>query len=67
MTEPRDPRRLVGSKWTRRAPGERLCHWIAIERSGAEVVLQAVLEPAATQRLAWRALRDRARWQPGWR
>ena len=64
--EPRHPGRLAGSKWTRCDEGRAFCHWIAIEVTRDEVVLQAILEPTATLRLPWRALRDRARWQPGW-
>lgn len=64
--EPRHPGRLAGSKWTQRDAGRAFSHWIVIEVSGDQVVLQAILDPATTRRLAWRALRDRASWQPGW-
>jgi tryptophan-rich hypothetical protein len=64
--EPRHPGNLAGSKWTSRDPSLPYCHWIVIELSGDEVLLQSVLAPATTHRLAWRELRERARWQPGW-
>lgn len=64
--EPRHPGKLAGSKWTSRDPSLSYCHWIVIEVSGDTVVLQSVLAAATTVRLAWRALRDRALWQPGW-
>lgn len=65
--EPRSPANLTGSKWTCREPEHGLRHWIVIERSRDEVVLQSVLSPATTRRVAWRSLRERARWEPGWR
>ena len=64
--EPRHPRQLAGSKWTSRDRELAYCHWIVIEVSGDEVVLQSVLERATTLRLPWRSLRERPRWQPGW-
>jgi len=64
--EPRHPGRLAGSKWSRCDGDDGLCHYVAIEVSRDEVVLQAVLDPRIVLRLPWRALRDRARWRPGW-
>lgn len=64
--EPRHPGKLAGSKWSSRDPARPYCHWVVIEIRGDEVVLQSVLAPATTIRMAWRALRDRAAWQPGW-
>lgn len=64
--EPRHPSRLAGSKWSRCDEGRAYCHYVVIEVSRDDVVLQAILDHHVTLRLPWRALRDRARWQPGW-
>lgn len=64
--EPRHPGNLAGSKWSSRGASLPYLHWIVIEVSGDEVVLQAVLSPATTHRMPWRGLRERERWQPGW-
>lgn len=65
---PRHPDRLVGTKWSAVAPVEpRERHWVVVEWSprAGEVTLEAVLTTRRV-RLAWRALRDRAAWVPGW-
>ena len=59
----------MGSKWTRQpGVGEgRERHWIVrafAPRKGL-VTLEAVLS-ARVLRLPWRALRERAAWEPGW-
>jgi tryptophan-rich hypothetical protein len=64
--EPRHPRQLARSKWTSRHAGLAYRHWVVIEVSGPDVVLQAVLAPATTLRVPWQALRERPRWSPGW-
>ncbi len=64
---PTHPRQLPRSKWTSRDPALAYCHWTIIELSGNTAVLAAVLEAAATHRIAWRDLRDRERWLPGWK
>jgi tryptophan-rich hypothetical protein len=66
VLEPRHPGKLAGSKWTSRDPTLPYCHWVVIEVSGDQVVLQSVLERTATMRIAWRGLRVRERWIPGW-
>lgn len=64
---PTDPARLVGSAWTRGDTVWRYRHWHVVAKHGDEVELAAVLDPAARRRVAWRTLRDRTVWQPGWR
>ncbi len=64
--EPRHPGKLAGSKWTSRDPSLAYCHWVVIEVTGDEVVLQSVLERSTTVRMKWRFLRARDRWSPGW-
>jgi hypothetical protein len=39
---------------------------VVIEVAGDSIVLQAVLERSTILRIAWRALRDRDDWHPGW-
>lgn len=63
---PADRRRLVGTAWTSTAPIEDRRHWVVATVRGDEAELRSVLSPTATHRVAWRALRDRARWLPGW-
>ncbi len=63
---PSRPDRLVGSAWTRVDTAWRYRHWEIVERHGDDVVLAAVLERACRHRVPWRALRDRAVWEPGW-
>lgn len=64
--EPRHPRKLAGSKWTCRNTELPFCHWVVVEVTGDDVVLQSVLEKTTKLRVPWRSLRDRARWAPGW-
>jgi len=71
VTHPQHPKHLLGSKWTAldydrsQSPPER--HWeaVAFERREGLLTLEAVLTGRRTQ-LPWRALRDRAEWEPGW-
>ena len=67
---PVHPRFLVGSKWSS-APGQDTIeyrHWEVIrhDKKRGEVVLRATLDREAELVLPWRALRDRAKWLPGW-
>lgn len=63
---PADRRRLIGTAWTSAAPLEGRRHWVVATVRGDEAELRSVLAPIASHRVAWRALRDRARWLPGW-
>jgi renalase len=75
VTHPQHPKHLLGSKWTSHRvedspessqdPPER--HWEAVAFAAREGIL--TLEAVLTGRrieLEWRALRDRAEWEPGW-
>ena len=64
---PTGPDRLIGSAWTRSDSAWRYRHWEIVAREGDEVIVAAVLERGCQHRVLWRALRDRAVWQPGWR
>ena len=64
---PAHPRHLLGSAWTRLDEAWRFCHWEIVARDGDDVILRATLDRASERRLAWRALRDRTIWMPGWR
>lgn len=76
---PAHPVKLVGSKWTRvvepaeqdpdtRNLEERCTHFVVTQHlvKAGEVELSSVLVSGHTVRVPWRALRDRARWRPGW-
>ena len=64
---PRHPTHLVGSLWTRAAGfGHRHYTVVEFRRRARTVVLEAALDQDVKLELPWRALRDRAHWQPGW-
>lgn len=68
---PVHPRHLVGSKWSSAPEHEGLCyrHWevVRYDSKRGEVVLRATLDRDQELRFAWRLLRERDRWLPGWR
>ena len=63
---PAHPRHLLGSAWTRVPPDWTHRHWTVVGRVADDVLVRAILDPRCERRLAWRALRDRACWLPGW-
>jgi tryptophan-rich hypothetical protein len=64
---PSNPDKLPGSKWTAVTPSDRRKHWqvVRVDKKSGNVELEAVLDNHR-KRLAWRELRDRDRWRPGW-
>ena len=67
------PKALLHSKWTAVQPLDKQKHFVVIkvieplDHSPIECVeIEAVLSKV-TQRIAWRELREVARWQQGWR
>ncbi len=63
---PHSRQHLVGSKWSAAQVEERRKHWEVVELDGKEhCVLRAVID-GERRRLAWRELRDRDQWAPGW-
>ncbi|MEM9861451.1 MAG: TIGR02450 family Trp-rich protein [Myxococcota bacterium] len=62
---PRHPTRLLGSKWTR-IEEEGVTHFRVVEhRKDHNLRLQALCKDTSVV-IPWRALRERARWRPGW-
>jgi tryptophan-rich hypothetical protein len=67
-----NPRKLLLSKWTARAPQNRERHFLVTELHHDDdgrllaVDLQAVLT-GRSERLDWRRLQDPQRWQMGWK
>lgn len=64
---PQNPSKLVGTHWTAVVPGDRCRHWEVVEyrpKTGLAIV-EAVLDKAQVA-IAWRELRDREVWRPGW-
>ena len=63
---PRHPRHLVGSAWTF-VPADPFRHFVVlrVDRDG-NVHMEAVLDAEFHLTFAWRELRDRAKWTPGW-
>lgn len=69
---PVDPKKLLGSKWTAVRPTDREKHFLVtgVRRDDAGRPRTCILEAVHSRRELspdWRALRDRARWQTGWR
>ena len=67
-----NPRKLLLSKWTARAPRNRERHFLVTELHRDEagevlaIDLQAVLT-GRSERLDWHQLEDTERWQMGWK
>ncbi|HDY97686.1 MAG TPA: TIGR02450 family Trp-rich protein [Pseudomonas sabulinigri] len=68
-----NPRKLLHSKWTARAPQKRekhfmvtACHWNDDETELLSIELQAVLTGNCYP-LEWRQLRDSEAWLQGWK
>ncbi len=64
---PVHPRHLVGSAWTRLDDAWTYCHWEIVSLDRAVVTLRATLDRTCVRGMAWRELRDRTTWLPGWR
>lgn len=70
---PLHPKKLMSSKWTAVQPVARQKHFMVVhvvqpdppETRIEWVDLEAVYSKAVT-RIAWRELRDSARWKQGW-
>ncbi|MFT5433457.1 MAG: hypothetical protein ACI9OJ_004163 [Myxococcota bacterium] len=63
---PTHPGHLLGTKWTSAKGLHPFRHWEVMKVVRDQVHLQATLDSRVVMISAWRSLRTRAEWQPGW-
>lgn len=66
---PIHPTHLPGSKWSSVDEALEFCHWevSSYSKKKGVVTLFATLDRDTTLTIPWRELRERERWEPGWR
>jgi tryptophan-rich hypothetical protein len=66
---PIHPTHLERSKWSSVSDDYPFKHWevMSFAKKSGQLTLFAILEKATTIQIPWRELRDREKWEPGWK